>query len=425
VTADRDRYIALGAGALPLWLTIFAARGLYRRDLLLGGPREYAQLVNACTFGFAAMAVMSYFGGGTPSVSRGWLVATWPLTIAVTGAGRFAVRRAAYRLRRSGIFVTRAVIVGANAQAVALARQLDGPTSTGVRVVGFLDDYLPAGAAVDDHWAVLGEPSALNRLDVDEAIVVQHALTWESLHELMRGLANGTDGPRIRLAPTFFDLLTTGVNVEQRANVPVIALNHSRIAGLDAVLKTIFEYGLAILLLAGATPLLAWMAVRSARRGGRLFVYRRYVGAGGHTVAVPTLAAGAPDHAPFRRVIAKSPALLSVLKGDIALVGPRPRPVGGDVTVDRLALQSVKPGLTGPASVTGHVLADDAALALELSYVRDYSIWRDLQIVWQRAAAVVRPAGSPRVPTRVPMRDAPGPEREPRSMPAHGPEVRS
>lgn len=390
VTANRESYMAVGAIALPIWVLIFAACGLYRRDVLLGGPREYASLVNACTFGFASIAVLSFLTSGSPSVSRGWLVATWPLAIATTGIGRFVMRRLAYRLRRHGLFVTRSVIVGANAQGVAIARQIDAPSSTGVRVVGFLDDYLPAGTGVDDRWMVLGSPSLLPHLTVDEAVVVQHALTWESLHELMRGLAAGAPGPAVRLAPTFVDLLTAGMSVGQRGNVPVITLNRSRIAGLDAVLKTSFEYAMAATLLVLLGPILVWKALRRAGRGPVLH-YHQNAGAGGSIIEVPRFAEEAAPTARLRRLLDKGPGLWSVLRGDIALVGPRLRPAAGPSAVDRMALMSVKPGLTGPVSVAGDEINAEDALALELSYVRDYSIWRDLHIVWQRAILSLGP----------------------------------
>jgi lipopolysaccharide/colanic/teichoic acid biosynthesis glycosyltransferase len=395
ITVSRESYVEIGLISLPIWCFIFAACGLYRTGTLLGGPREYALLVNACTFGFASIAVLSFLTAGSPSVSRGWLVAVWPLAIATTGAGRFVVRRVAYALRGKGLFITSSVIVGANAQGVAIARQLDAPRSTGIRIVGFLDDYLPSGANVDDRWMVLGAPSLLPHLAVDEAVVVQHALTWESLHELMRALAGGAPGPAIRLAPTFVDLLTAGMSVGQRGTVPVITLNRSRIAGLDAVLKTGFEYALTFALLIAIGPVLVWKALRRSGRGPVL-THHHYAGAGGTVVDVPTFAEEAPPSAKVRRVIEKGPALFSVLRGDIALIGPQLRPSeGGPGAVNRVALQSVKPGLTGPVSVAGDDISPESALALELSYVRDYSIWRDLHIVWQRVLLMFGSASHP------------------------------
>ncbi len=43
--------------------------------------------------------------------------------------------------------------------------------------------------------------------------------------------------------------------------------------------------------------------------------------------------------------------------------------------------------------MAGPDLPPEAALALELSYVRNYSIWRDLQIVWSRCRVLLMPAG--------------------------------
>ncbi len=97
------------------------------------------------------------------------------------------------------------------------------------------------------------------------------------------------------------------------------------------------------------------------------------------------------------------PQLLHVLSGDMSLVGPRPLPVAHASTVPEemlVALGSVAPGLTGPASVL--FLAEDAVLAgrpdaeqryldtvlpaklaTELDYIRHWSLAADLRILWQ------------------------------------------
>ena len=116
-TAGTDRDVALVAIAVPIWLLIFMALGLYRRGTLLSGPREYGAVVNACTVGFAAVAVISFLGAGAAAVSRGWIVTSWPLAIVTVGAGRVLMRRLAHALRGRGLSVTRMAILGANAQA--------------------------------------------------------------------------------------------------------------------------------------------------------------------------------------------------------------------------------------------------------------------------------------------------------------------
>lgn len=391
VAVNRRGYVVVVALALPVWIAILSACDLYRRDTLLGGPQEYARLVTAGTFGFAAVALLSFLSAGAPAVSRGWLVASWPLAIATTGAGRFAMRRLAYTLRRRGFFVSRTVIIGANAQGLAIAQQIDDPRGYGVSVAGFLDDYLPAGAIIGDRWPVLGAPDILATLPADEAIVVQHALTWESLHDLMRALAAGAPGPAVRLAPTFIDLLTAGMSVTHRAHVPVISLDRSRIAGLDRMLKTGFELSVTVLLLFALAPLMAAEALGRSIRRQRMLVRGRYRGLRGSVVTLPCFSPLAPETARLRQLVEKSPALIGVLRGKVALIGPRLVAMDDQSGAGHVVLRSIKPGLTGPASIFGVPLPEETALALELNYIRNYSIWRDIQIVFQRILVLLRP----------------------------------
>ena len=78
------------------------------------------------------------------------------------------------------------------------------------------------------------------------------------------------------------------------------------------------------------------------------------------------------------------PQLLNILAGDMSLVGPRPEETWivelyNDEQRRRLTM---KPGLTGPMQVSGRGALDmEARLALELEYINNYSLWKDIRIL--------------------------------------------
>jgi lipopolysaccharide/colanic/teichoic acid biosynthesis glycosyltransferase len=91
------------------------------------------------------------------------------------------------------------------------------------------------------------------------------------------------------------------------------------------------------------------------------------------------------------------PNLFLVLKGDLALVGPRPQipemlPYYKGIMLERF---SVRPGLTDLAHVSGRsALSFYETTAMDVAYVRNRSWKLDLKILWKTLITVVKRDGS-------------------------------
>ena len=91
------------------------------------------------------------------------------------------------------------------------------------------------------------------------------------------------------------------------------------------------------------------------------------------------------------------PQLFNVLVGEMSIVGPRPEQVElvERYTGDALAKMAVKPGVTGPMQVFGRgELTFDERIAVELDYVENASLARDLEIMIHTLPAVLRGTGA-------------------------------
>jgi lipopolysaccharide/colanic/teichoic acid biosynthesis glycosyltransferase len=92
------------------------------------------------------------------------------------------------------------------------------------------------------------------------------------------------------------------------------------------------------------------------------------------------------------------PQLINVILGQMSLVGPRM--ISPDEMEQygqmQLNLLTVKPGLTGLWQVSGRSdLAYVERVQLDMHYIRNYSIWRDLQILFfQTPPAVIKRRGA-------------------------------
>lgn len=419
-----DVYMRMTAVAVPVFLAIFAYSRLYDTHFLFGGPQEYANVVKACTFGVIALTMLSFWESGG-LMSRAWLLMAWILSFLMVGTGRFFFRRVIFFLRRQDLFVSRALVVGANEQAKTIVRQLHASKERGVRVVGFLDDFLPPGTAVMDGLEVLGSPTELEHVakeyGVGGAIVMPDALAWESFQEIVREAASRRSGLEIKLSPGFYEILTTGVKVDPTTYVPLLTVQRVRITGLDALFKNLLDFGLGFVLLVFLCPIMGiislalWMRGRSETGEGSPILDRHPVlGLSGRTFEtlkfhtgllgsirrslVEPLPANLMDTSGvtplgaflFRTGLDKLPQLLNVVQGQMSLVGPRTisdrdrGPYGPWL----FSMLTVKPGMTGPWAVrSAPTLGDE--IRLTLYYIRNWTIWVDMQLLYRTGTRVL------------------------------------
>lgn len=89
------------------------------------------------------------------------------------------------------------------------------------------------------------------------------------------------------------------------------------------------------------------------------------------------------------------PQFWNVLKGEMSLVGPRP-PTPSEVAtylkydVRYYQVLDVKPGITGLWQVTArHDPSFEKRLELDLKYMREWSIWKDIGILFKTVATVI------------------------------------
>jgi lipopolysaccharide/colanic/teichoic acid biosynthesis glycosyltransferase len=91
------------------------------------------------------------------------------------------------------------------------------------------------------------------------------------------------------------------------------------------------------------------------------------------------------------------PQLFNVLHGDMSMVGPRP-PVPKEVaqyTVDQMHRLDAIPGITGLQQISGRSdMSFKRWVELDMQYIAEQSLWRDIEILIKTVPAVVSGKGA-------------------------------
>ncbi|MFI5271427.1 MAG: sugar transferase [Ktedonobacterales bacterium] len=368
------------------WMLLLAAYHLYDSESLLDGFAQYERIAQASTTGLLLLVGILAVLDGEALIPRSLLLVSWLLSVVVLASSRFVMRRIVWRLRRHGYFRARMLIVGAGEDGVAVAEQIGSYASGAAEVVGFLDEYAAVGTRVSGCYEVLGEPMdlmrAVRRTAATDAILVPQAMSWEALQVLLQGEPASWGLRHVWLAPALRDLLTTGMEVHRRGSLPLLSVTGLRIGGLEGALKRAFDIIVTLLLLPVVVPVCAAIALWLAGvRHCRPLLRTPIIGDGRRRFMLYTFV---PDPLLRRLHVWRLPALLNVLRGNMSLVGPRPMrsALESQYRTWQAMLVCVRPGLTGPwwlLSGTAR-LSIVAEVAVDLAYIRQYSIWADMHI---------------------------------------------
>lgn len=240
-------------------------------------------------------------------------------------------------------------------------------------------------------------------------------------------------GVEAHIVPGVFDTSIFKLALGSIGGVPLITLRSGAMTGLEALLKRMFDFVVSAILLGIAAPIIGIVTLLAkCSSSGPVFFRQERVGKGGkriHIYKFRTMHQDAEqilksDPALYRKYVESNyklpkgqdpritfvgrilrelsldelPQLINVLKGEMSLVGPRPVvPVEIEQYGDYASLLlSVQPGLTGQWQVSGRSdIADYARrVRLDMEYIRDQSIARDLEILFRTVPVVLSREGA-------------------------------
>lgn len=428
--APFSAYIPFQIAWTLLLLLTFRLDRVYPPQMGAAWLEEMYRILNAVAKSTLALMAVVFFSQSL-FYSRLMFLEAALLVVLLLGGLRFVESRVERHLRRRGVGVVRALIVGAGDLGRAVMRAALARPELGYRILGFVDDD-PEKAHTDiGPFRALGTVADLPRVlaehPIDEVIITLPMAFYERIQEVVRCC----EAHRIpaRMVPDPFQLALSRLDVRDLDGIPLIGVREVRLSPAQIRLKRAMDLALGSLLLLMAAPLMALIALairldspgpvifRQVRVGkdGRLFTMYKFrtmrVGAEQEQEQLRALneASGPlfkirndPRVTRVGRILRRLsldelPQLINVLKGEMSLVGPRP-PLPSEVEAykpwQRQRLSAV-PGMTGLWQISGRSdLTFDEMCLLDIYYIENWSPMLDLEIILRTIPRILTGEGA-------------------------------
>ncbi|HCH7883648.1 undecaprenyl-phosphate glucose phosphotransferase [Raoultella ornithinolytica] len=325
---------------------------------------------------------------------------------------RILIRYVARGVRKLGYNTRRVAVAGSMPVGVNLLRSFQEEPWIGFSVSGVYNDEL---VELDDipycgDFCKLIEDAKNGKLD---RIYIAMSMGDElKLKELVKKLTNTTCS--VMLIPDVFTFNILQSRIEEVNGVPVVPLFDTPMNGINMVFKRLEDLIISsiIILLISPVLLAIALAVKISSPGPIIFRQVRYgidgkpikvfkfrsmnvMENGGEVVQAKKNDSRVTKVGSFLRKTSldELPQFFNVITGQMSIVGPRPHAVAHneqyrDLIEGYMLRHKVKPGITGWAQINGWRGETDTLekmqkrVEYDLAYIRDWSIWFDLKIIF-------------------------------------------
>ncbi len=404
--------------------------GIYRPSRGRTADNEVSLATVAWTTTFVCILMVGLFTRTTESFARSTIVAWYFVGGLLLLCSHMSIRSILESMGRLGFGTRKTAIVGANRLGLEIARNATIAVDSGLTIVGFFDDRGDTRdsdrriGAADDVAPFLGDSTKLMEMiaagEIDTVLLTLPMRAEKRIQSLLNQLANTTASAYI--VPDFFVFELLHSRWTHVGGLPVVSVFESPMYGVDGWLKRFLDLSISLIGVVLVSPILLVCAalVRFSSEGPVFFRQKRY-GLDGKEILVwkfrtmytcdngPVVKQATKNDPRITKVGAilrktsldELPQLFNVIEGSMSLVGPRPHANAHNEHFRKLIRgymmrHKVKPGITGLAQVEGSRGETDttekmeARLFLDHRYIREWSIWMDIKILFKTFFVVLR-----------------------------------
>ncbi len=421
--------LALVSGFAVVLIMTSRRLHLYTPKRLTGILHEQRLSVQACVIS-ALLLTGTLYLIKAEDIPRSIVLLTIGLVTVSLSVRRLVYRILMYKQFQRGVGTRNVLIVGTGPEAHALRHHLASLRHLGYTFKGFIDFPGASSRFAATSEDVVGTLDTMfqstRKLFVDE-IFFTTACERAIVHDILdKARRSGID---LRVIPDMYDGVSWNSPIEYIGQFPTIPLHSGSVPELGLLLKRAMDMIIAFLTLFMLAPLLLAITIAikldspgpvfyfSDRIGKRGRIFRcikfRTMVQDAESLRADVLHMNERDGVLFKisqdpRItrlgsflrkfsLDELPQFLNVLRGEMSIVGPRP-PLASEVReykLDHLRRLHVMPGITGLWQVQARQDPSfDNYISLDVTYVDNWSIWLDLQILARTIRVVLAGTGT-------------------------------
>ena len=419
-----------------VFLFIFQHFNLYKNNVFLTRSIHLVQLLKSMFSGVILLVVFTFLFKlpFVPEFSRKFVIAFCLIAIFNFVVFRiYLLQILNSKFLYKTLFKRRVAIIGSGKSAKILAEKLLFEDVLGLKILGFIDDNIGKNEIVFHKLVNLGKISELKKIIEDnkivELIIAVDDIDYDSLINLINDCSK--IDILVKISSPLFNIIPQKVFLEEYSNIPVINVSQAMNPHNLKIIKRVYDLVVSIILMVILLPLyiIILLAVKLTSKGpaiisqerigkdGKKFKFYKFRSMNYETTRdterenmmvefIKNSNGNSADSSKIinekrvtkiGRILRKSsldeiPQLYNVIIGDMSLVGPRPSlPYEYENYEEWQKIRhSVLPGCTGVWQVSGrkNVSFRDSVI-LDLYYVKNMTIWLDIQIMLKTIPAML------------------------------------